>query len=125
KVELDARIVTLDMNAWNEKVQKGEFVLSMGWTLASNTPYGFYRGLMSTQTLRPVGEDASENWHRFGLAAADSALARLEATTDPGAELALFHELEGQFVEHLPAIPLFPGPLWGSFNTTRFTGFPD
>ena len=22
-------------------------------------------------------------------------------------------------------IPLFPGPLWGAFNTRRFTGFPD
>jgi peptide/nickel transport system substrate-binding protein len=23
-----------------------------------------------------------------------------------------------------PAIPLFPGPQWGEYNTTRFTGFP-
>jgi peptide/nickel transport system substrate-binding protein len=28
-------------------------------------------------------------------------------------------------VENLPAIPLFPGPQWYEFNTTRFTGFPD
>jgi peptide/nickel transport system substrate-binding protein len=125
KVGVDARIGTLDMNAWNEKVQKGEFVLSMGWTSASFTPYGFYRGLMSTRTVKPIGQDASENWQRIGIAEADPLFAKLESTVDAGEQLSLFHGLEALFVKHAPAIPLFPGPLWGSFNTERFTGFPD
>jgi len=32
--------------------------------------------------------------------------------------------LQTLFAEHAPALPLFPGPAWGEFNTTRFTGFP-
>jgi len=28
------------------------------------------------------------------------------------------------YADNAPALPLFPGPQWGEFNTTRFTGFP-
>jgi peptide/nickel transport system substrate-binding protein len=28
-------------------------------------------------------------------------------------------------VDQAPAIPLFPGPQWGEYNSSRFTGFPD
>jgi peptide/nickel transport system substrate-binding protein len=125
KVGLDAGISTIDMNAWTEKLQRGEFVLSMGGTLPSYTPYGFYRGMLSRKTARPIGEDAPENWHRFGVPEADEAFTTLEATTDPAEERRLYHALEAMFAAHAPAIPLFPGPLWGSFTTKRFTGFSD
>ena len=29
------------------------------------------------------------------------------------------------FVENGPAIPLFPGPSWGEYNTSRFVGWPN
>jgi peptide/nickel transport system substrate-binding protein len=125
KLGVDAGIATIDMNAWTEKVQRGEFVLSMGWTLPSYSPYGFYRGLLSPKTVKPIGEDAAENWHRFGLAAADDVFTQLEATTDGDQQLGLYRRLEAMFAAQAPAIPLFPGPLWGSFTTKRFTGFPD
>jgi peptide/nickel transport system substrate-binding protein len=75
--------------------------------------------------VKPVGVAAPENWHRFGDPRADELLGALEATDDPARELALTHELERLFVTQAPAIPLFPGPLWGAYNSTRFTGFPD
>lgn len=125
KVGVDAGISTIDMNAWTEKVQRGEFVLSMGWTLPSYTPYNFYLGMMARRTVRPIGEDAAENWQRFGLPAADEVFTKLEATTDADEERSLYRALEVMFAEQAPAIPLFPGPLWGSFSTKRFTGFPD
>jgi peptide/nickel transport system substrate-binding protein len=81
--------------------------------------------MLSRKTARPIGEDAPENWHRFGVPEADDVFAKLEATTDPAEERRLYHALEAMFAAHAPAIPLFPGPLWGSFTTKRFTGFPD
>jgi peptide/nickel transport system substrate-binding protein len=33
-------------------------------------------------------------------------------------------ELERLFAEHAPALPLFPGPMWGEFNSGRIDGFP-
>jgi peptide/nickel transport system substrate-binding protein len=28
------------------------------------------------------------------------------------------------FVSELPAVPLYPNPSWGVYNTKRFVGFP-
>lgn len=118
-------VQTYDFNAWYEKIQTGDYQLSLGWTEVGPTPYYLYRSLMSTHTVRPIGEGAVENWHRFGLARADELFAELEATHDPARERALTDELQLLFVDHAPCIPLFPGPLWGQYNTARFTGFPD
>jgi peptide/nickel transport system substrate-binding protein len=122
---IDATFRTWDYNTWYEKVQKGEFQMTIGWSDNGPTPYGFYRALMSQETARPLGTPAMENWHRFGLPAADAPLHALERTSDPDEESRLYGELQALFVEHAPAIPLFPGPLWSEYSTARFVGFPD
>jgi peptide/nickel transport system substrate-binding protein len=122
---IDAGVRTSDYQAWFEQLGSGDYTLSIGWSEASATPYGFYHALMATESVRPLGESAPENWHRFGLPAADALLRQLEETTDPAEEKRLTAGLQRLFVEHAPAIPLFPGPLWGEFNSSRFTGFPD
>src|SRR5262249_46262080 len=96
----------------------------IGWSEYGPSPYHLYRALMSTETALPVGRLA-ENWHRFGLPAADAVLHKLEQTTDATVEKALVDQLQMLFVEHAPAIPLFPGPLLGAFPNARFVGFPD
>jgi peptide/nickel transport system substrate-binding protein len=124
-VGLEVSLRTYEESAWFEKLQTGDFDLSMAWSDLVTTPYGFYRSLMSTATVRPLGEAAAANWHRFGLPEADRLLADLEDTVDPQQERRLTAGLQRLFVEHAPAIPLFPGTLWGEFNTRRATGFPD
>jgi peptide/nickel transport system substrate-binding protein len=125
EVGIDARMKAHDFNAWFEQVQGGEFTMAIGWSEPYPTPYGFYRAMMSPETVKPIGVSAQENWHRYGSPDADAILRALEATADPAEELRLTAELQHLFVERAPAIPLFPGPLWGAFNTTRFTGFPN
>jgi peptide/nickel transport system substrate-binding protein len=124
-IGVDASVETSDFNAWFERLQQGTFELSLGWTEVNPTPYGVYRHLMSSESKRPVGEAAAENWHRFALPEADALLARIETTTDPAEEHALTEQAQMLFVDHAPAIPLFPGPLWGEYSTRRFVGFPD
>jgi peptide/nickel transport system substrate-binding protein len=124
RVGIDAAVRTSDYQAWFEQLGTGNFSLAVGWSEAAATPYSLYRAMMSSGAVLPLGEPAGENWHRFGLPAADALLAKLEETTDPAEEKQLFAALQHLFVEHAPAIPLFPGPLWGEFNSTRFTGFP-
>jgi peptide/nickel transport system substrate-binding protein len=124
-VGVEVRLRTVEYSAWFERLQKGDFELSMCWSDLLTTPYGLYRTLMSTKTVRPLGEAAAENWHRFGLSAADALLAALESTADRDQERQLMAGLQALFVQHAPAIPLFPGPLWGQFSTRRVTGFPD
>lgn len=122
---IDARIKAYDFSAWYNKIQNGDFSLSLGWTVVSPTPYGFYRDMMSTSTWKPLGDPALSNWHRFKLERADILLATAEHVTDPEQQRRLYGELQRLFVEHAPAIPLFPGALWGEYNDERFVGFPD
>jgi peptide/nickel transport system substrate-binding protein len=125
ELHIDAKLDTLDFNAWFENLQKGDYQVSMGWSEVSPTPYFFYRGLMSMHTKQPIGELAAENWHRFALPESDVIFDQLEKITDKAEEARLYAQLQRQFVKYAPAIPLFPGASWGEFNTSRFTGFPD
>jgi peptide/nickel transport system substrate-binding protein len=124
KVGIDATLKAYDFGAFFDQLQKGEFDLSMGWSVDGPAPYSFYRELMATQTVRPVGEPAASNWHRYGSKEADALLNAFEATADPAEQRRLSDDMQLLFVESAPVIPLFPNPSWGEYNTSRITGFP-
>jgi peptide/nickel transport system substrate-binding protein len=121
---IDASVRTYDFGAWFQRVQEGDFDLSLGWSFEGPTPYVFYRTLMSTATVEPVGEVAGANWHRYGSEAADRALAAFERELDPEVQRRLAVELQRIFATEAPAIPLYPNPSWAEYNTSRFRGFP-
>lgn len=123
-VGIDARMRAWDFGAWFDRLGRGTFDLSIGWSPEGTTPYALYSSLMSARSLRPIGTPAPQLWHRLGLAEADLLLDRFDQTTDETAQRAIMAELQRLFVEQIPAIPLFPGPSWGEANTARFTGFP-
>ena len=120
----DVKLRTYEFGAWYTRLGRGEFDLSIAWSVEGPNPYGFYRWLMSSRTVRPVGEMSGGNWHRFGDPEVDDLLARFEVTDDLPQQRALMAQIEARFVELAPAIPLFPNPAWGVFSTRRFTGFP-
>jgi peptide/nickel transport system substrate-binding protein len=121
---IEASVNTYDFGAWFQRVQEGDYDLTMGWSFEGPTPYFFYRWLMSTQTVRQVGETSMGNWHRYGSTAADEVLAAFEREADPDNQRALSDSLQAIFVREAPAIPLYPNPSWAEYNTSRFTGFP-
>jgi peptide/nickel transport system substrate-binding protein len=110
---------------WQTNVQNGDFTMSIGWATGGATVFNFYRGIMSSTTWREIGESAGENWHRFKLEEADKLLDDFAATSDPEEQKAIAVELQKLYAEHAPAVPLFPGPEWGEYNTMRFEGFPN
>jgi peptide/nickel transport system substrate-binding protein len=120
----DVRLRTYEFGAWYTRLGRGEFDLAISWSVEGPNPYGFYRWLMSSRTVRPLGEMAGGNWHRFGDPTVDELLARFEVTDEPAVQHALMAQVEARFVELAPAIPLFPNPAWGVFSTRRFEGFP-
>lgn len=120
--------VTVNSPDWSAVVagyEDGSFDSGIVWSNGDPTPYQFYRGAMSTETVKPVGEKALQNYHRFGLAEADTLLADFAAASDPAQQTATMDQLQELYSENAPVIPLFPGPRWGVYNTSRFTGFPD
>ncbi len=121
---IQASVRTYDFSAWFQRLQEGDFDLSLGWSFEGPTPYLFYRWLMSSSTVQPEGQASMGNWHRYGSAAADSALSAFEREPDPEVQRRLADELQRIFVAEAPAIPLYPNPSWAEFNTGRFEGFP-
>jgi peptide/nickel transport system substrate-binding protein len=121
---IDANVRTYDFSAWFQKVQEGDFDLTLGWTFEGPTPYTFYQWLMASKTVKPVGTSSMGNWHRYGSGAADRALAAFEREPDPAAQHRLCAELQRVFVAEAPAIPLYPNPSWAEYNRGRFDGFP-
>jgi peptide/nickel transport system substrate-binding protein len=121
---IKASVRTYDFSAWFQRVQEGRFDLSLGWSFEGPTPYIFYRWLMASATVKPVGETSIGNWHRYGSASADRALQDFEREPDPEAQRQLGLELQRIFVSEAPAIPLYPNPSWAEYNTSRFQGFP-
>ncbi|MEZ4404170.1 MAG: ABC transporter substrate-binding protein [Kofleriaceae bacterium] len=121
---VDATVRTYDFGAWSQRVQEGRFDLSLGWSFEGPTPYTFYRWLMASATVKPEGTVSMSNWHRYGSPRADQLLTAFEAAAEPAEQRRLITELERTFADEAPAIPLYPNPSWGEFNTRRFTGFP-
>lgn len=124
EIGVDASVRTYDFGAWFERVQKGDFDLSLGWSFEGPTPFTFYRCLMGSDSVRPVGETWGANWHRYGSPAADRVLDAFETAADPARQRELVRELQAIFLAEAPAIPLYPNPSWAEYNTQRFTGFP-
>jgi peptide/nickel transport system substrate-binding protein len=121
---IDATVRTYDFSAWFQRVQEGDFDLTLGWTFEGPTPYIFYQWLMASSTVKPTGVASMGNWHRYGSAAADRALAAFEREADPAVQRRLCAELQRVFVAEAPAIPLYPNPSWAEYNRGRFDGFP-
>lgn len=123
-VGINATVKSYDFSAWFDRVQKGEFDISIGWSSGGATPVNYYRGQMASSTVKPVGEASGDNWHRFSSPDADKLLADFAATSDQAEQKKIAEQLQKVFADNAPAIPLFPGPAWYEYNTSRFTGFP-
>lgn len=121
---VDASVKTYDFAAWFQRVQEGDFDMSLGWSFEGPAPYHAYRYLMSKTTLKPVGQPSLGNWHRYSSASADSLLEAFERATDPGLQRDLGDRLQRLFVAEAPAIPLYPNPSWAEYTAGRFDGFP-
>lgn len=121
---IDARVKAYDFTGWFEKVQRGEFELSMGWADDGPTPYRVFRGIMANETVKPFGDNTYVNWHRYGNQEADSLLTRFERTVDFAEQRDIAWRLQEIYLEEAPAIPIFLNPSWGQYNTKRFVGWP-
>jgi peptide/nickel transport system substrate-binding protein len=107
-----------------EQVEKGDFQWAMYSGSGGPTPYNFYRGQMSSITVQPVGQASGENFLRYVNTQADTLLTNFATTSDMTQQKQIMAQIEAVFVDQAPALPLFPGPDWYEYNTTRFTGWP-
>lgn len=123
-VGIDAKVKSQDFGAWFESLQKGTFQAGISWSGEGVTPYAFYRQLMSEDTKLPLDTPAPANWHRYSHPQATALLKDFEKTADPALQQEIIAQVQALFMQEAPALPLFPSPAWGEFNTRHFEGFP-
>ncbi|MFE1268073.1 ABC transporter substrate-binding protein [Streptomyces sp. NPDC058758] len=123
EVGVTATVKSPDWSAVVASYEDGSFDSGIVWSGNGATPYEFYRGAMAKATVKPVGEKATENYHRFGDPKAD-ALIDAFAAGDAATQKAKSAELQKLFAADAPVVPLFPGPEWGAYTDRRFTGWP-
>jgi peptide/nickel transport system substrate-binding protein len=104
--------------------ENGTFDSGIVWSAGAPTPYQFYRGVMSTETVKPVGEQTFDNYHRYGSEKADALLDQFAASPEEAEQKSIMNQLQAVFNDEAPVAPLFTGPEWGAANTLRFTGWP-
>ena len=124
KVGIKATVRTYDFGAWIARMQQGNFQMAIGWADKGDTPYNFFKSMMFSEYVKPIGETADINWHRFGLNEADLLIKELERTSDNRKIKNILSKLQHLFIEHAPGIPLFAELSWAECNSKYFTNFP-
>jgi peptide/nickel transport system substrate-binding protein len=124
EVGIDVAVKAVPYDAWVGALERGRFDMGMWFGERGPTPYEFYKGQMDSVLVKPAGEKAIANFHRFGSVEASRVLRRFEASSDPAEQERLARELQMIYVNSAPSLPLFASPLWGVFNASQHTGFP-
>ena len=115
----------LPYDAWYGALERGRFDMGMWFGDRGPTPYEFYSSQLDPQLVKPIGEKAIANFHRFASEEAGRALRRFETDLrSRGADAGRPRPPEDLHRLSRPACPLFASPLWGVFNSGRLTGFP-
>ena len=125
KIGIKATVRTYDFGAWIVRMQQGKFQMAIGWADKGSTPYNFFKGMMFSEYVKPIGETADINWHRFGIKEADYLIKEFEQTSDPKKMVNIIYKLQHLFIEHAPGIPLFTELSWAECNSKYFTNFPN
>ena len=105
-------------------MQQGNFQMAVGWADKGATPYNFFKSMMFSEYVKPLGETADINWHRFGIKEADFLIKEFEQTSDENKIKNIIYKLQHLFIEHAPGIPLFAELSWAECNSKYFTNFP-
>jgi peptide/nickel transport system substrate-binding protein len=104
--------------------QKATFL----WTYSGGpTPYAFFNEFFNPTSMTATGTDESASGD-FAHFADPSAVALLNAwkkTTSKKAQIAIAYKLEAKFIKDFPMIPVFVGPVWYTYSTKYFSGWPD
>jgi peptide/nickel transport system substrate-binding protein len=124
EVGIEVTVKAQPYDAWVGALERGRFEMGMWFGERGPTPYEFYKSQMDSALVKPIGDKAIANFHRFASEDASRALRRFEASSDPAEQQRLGRELQKIYVDSVPSLPLFASPLWGVFNAGRLTGFP-
>ena len=123
-IGIPVQVKTRVVGAWFDRLSSVSLSSRSASADDRGSLYQYYKWLMSEETVKPIGEAAVGNFHRFGDREVDQWLEQLKRGADQHIERALNQKLQRRYAELAPVIPLFPNPQWGAASTRRAQGFP-
>ncbi|MGZ4415094.1 MAG: ABC transporter substrate-binding protein [Gaiellaceae bacterium] len=115
-----------DWDSWYPNAAATKFATFLWNGGGGPTPYGYFKAHLDPSSNVGSGNDASAtaNWEHFDVPAAAPLLQQFRGTLDVKKQHVLANQLQSIFLQNLPYVPLFIGPLWSTYSTKYFAGYP-
>lgn len=123
-IGIDVSVDTPQPAAYQLSLRNGEYDFAMGGTGGTGSLFRDFNSLMSTDFLKPVGEEATNNFERYDNPAAQELLDRYKVALDDVERTQIGYELQQLMYNDLPVISLYYGGSWGLMSDAKFTGWP-
>ncbi len=103
----------------------GDFDMSLFFGIDADTPYVYYRNIMSQETYKPVGENTGigQNMWRIVVPGADEQLKTFASTGDVEVQKKAALELQKLFADNAPIIPMWHAPTFYCYSDKQVTGW--
>jgi len=124
-IGIEAKVNAVAYNSYFSALQTGDYDMAIHWTNPGPTPWYLYNSLLNSANSADLGKQATSNFERWRDPATDTLLKQYSSTSDEAAQKQALYGLQKIMVEQLPAIPLFFGPTWNEYTSTKFVGWPD
>ena len=127
-VGINVKVSYTSYSIWEEDLATGQFELTIaGQTALDATPWGYFDRVYALPTKATTDEQvAGLNPERFSDPAAWALVKQAGAT--PLSETATlkraYAQIEKDFLQDLPVVPVWYGLAWAQGNTTHWVGYP-
>ena len=123
-IGIDVKIDTPQPAAYQLALRNGEFDLAMGSTGGTGSLFRDFNTLLSSEFVKPVGEEAVANFARYDNPEADAVLAQFKTAITEDEQIELGYQLQQIVYNDLPVLELYYGGSWGLVSDAKFTNWP-
>ena len=123
-IGIDVKVDTPQPAAYQLALRNGEFDMAMGGTGGTGSLFRDFNTLLSSEFVKPVGEEAAGNFSRYENPEADRVLAEFKTAVDEESQIELGHQLQQIVYNDLPMLSLYYGGSWGLVSDAKFTNWP-
>jgi len=121
---IDVKVDTPQPAAYQLALRNGAYDLAMGGTGGTGSLFRDFNSLLSSDYLKPAGEEATNNFERYDNPDAQALLNDYKVALDPDEQLQIGYQLQDIVYNDLPVISLYYGGSWGLVSNAKFTGWP-
>lgn len=123
-IGIDVKVDTPQPAAYQLALRNGDYDLAMGSTGGTGSLFRDFNTLLSSEFVKPVGEEAVANFARYSNPDADAILAEFKTAITEDEQIALGYQLQQIVYNDLPVLELYYGGSWGLVSDAKFTNWP-